>query len=92
MSTDRFIKIGFIIAMALAVIVSLDVAMNLKFLCNILTPKIYWILNWLNVAFLVAFTGFAIYRKSIQLFLVFFVISFLLFLLMMFDFRFVPKL
>jgi hypothetical protein len=91
MSTDKIIRIGFFVAVALAVVVSMDVALNLKFSSAILTPKIYFLLNWVNIAFLLAFTGFAIYRKSIQLFLVFFVISFLLFLLMRFDFGFVPK-
>ncbi|MFM2000291.1 MAG: hypothetical protein RL204_2238 [Bacteroidota bacterium] len=92
MSTDKIIRIGFFVAVTLVVVVSMDVVFNLKFFSTILTPKIYFILSWVNIAFLLAFTGFAIYRKSIQLFLVFFVISFLLFLLMMFDFRFVPKL
>jgi hypothetical protein len=92
MSTDKFISIGFYFAVALTVIVSMDLALNLKFFDNVLTPKIYFILNWLNVALLLTFTGIAIYRKSIKLFLVFFVISFLLFLLMRYDFRFVPKL
>lgn len=92
MSTDKIIRVGFYVAVALAIIVSLDLALNLKFFEKVLTPKIYFLLNWLNVAFLLAFTGIAIYRKSIKLFLVFFVISFLLFLLMMYDFGFVPKL
>ena len=92
MSTDKIIRIGFFIAMALAVIVSLDLALNLKFLSNILTPGIYFMLNWVNIAFLLGFTGFAFCRKSLQLFLVFFVISFLLFLMMKLDFKFVPKL
>jgi uncharacterized membrane protein len=92
MSTDRIIKIAFFFAMTLAVFVAIDVTWNLKFLNNVLTPKIYSVLNWLNVAFLLACTGFAIYRKSVQLFLVLFVISFLFFLLMKLDFRFVPKL
>ena len=91
MSTDKIIRIGFFVAVTLVVVVSKDVVFNLKFFSAILTPKIYFMLNWLNVGFLLAFTVFAIYRISVQLFLVFFVISFLFFLLMRFDFRFVPK-
>ena len=91
MSTDKIIRIGFFVAVTLVVVVSKDVVFNLKFFSAILTPKIYFILSWVNIAFLLAFTGIAIYRKSIKLFLVFFVISFLFFLLMRFDFRFVPK-
>jgi hypothetical protein len=92
MSTNKIIRVGFYVAAVLAVIVSMDLALNLKFFESVLTPKIYFILNWLNVGILLAFTGIAIYRKSIILFLVFFVISFLLFLLMKYDFGFVPKL
>jgi hypothetical protein len=91
MSTDKIIRIGFFVAVTLVVVVSMDVVFNLKFFSTILTPKIYFILSLVNIAFLLAFTGIAIYRKSIKLFLVFFVISFLFFLLMRFDFRFVPK-